>query len=125
MTGGAANHFQISGKGVSGVVDTAGMAGRFVVSVEVDGQPVQDAEVEMTSLGLEVSATISAVPDAQTVYLRVVLPEVNAPDGPVTFSGFAILATALTSFGGPKLVPGARHLYELRPLAGTASAVQS
>jgi hypothetical protein len=125
VAGGSANHFEISGKGVTGVIDTAGMAGRSVVSIEVDGHQVQNPEVAVTSLGLEVSATVSAAPDAHAVYLRVVLPAVNAPDGPVAFSGFAILATALTSFGGPKLVGGQRHLYELRPLVGTASAVQT
>jgi len=121
---GSANHFEISGKDIRGTVDTTGLAGQPVVSVEVDDQTVTDAELERTSLGLEVSATVSAVPDQQTVYLRIVLPEVNAPDGPVTFSGFAIVATALTSIAGPQLMVGAQHLYELRPLAGTASAIQ-
>ena len=43
----------------------------------------------------------------------------------VTFAGFAALTRALTSFDGPRLVAGALHLYELRPVAGTASKVIS
>lgn len=120
-----ANHFEISGKGVHGVIDTAGLTGRPVVSVEVDGHRVSNAELRVTPIGVEVSAMVSAVPDGYTVQLRLVLPEVGVDGEPVPFAGFAVLATALTSIGGPHLVDGPRHLYELRPLSGTASVVDS
>ena len=46
-------------------------------------------------------------------------------DEPVTFAGFAALTRALTSFGGPRLVAGALHLYELRPVAGLSATPSS
>ena len=118
-----ANHYVISGKGIDAVIDTAGITGVPVVSLTVAGRTVTDPAVTTTSQGLVVEAVVDEVPDSHSIEIRLTVPEVNVADEPVTFAGFATLTRALTSFGGPRLVAGALHLYELRPVAGTASKV--
>ena len=120
-----ANHYVISGKGIDAVIDTAGITGVPVVSLTVAGRSVTDPAVTTTSQGLVVEAVVDEVPDSHSIEIRLTVPEVNVADEPVTFAGFAALTRALTSFGGPRLVAGALHLYELRPVAGTASKVIS
>jgi len=120
-----ANHFEVTGKGISAVIDTTGPTGTSAVSLWVDGQSVEGASLADTPCGLEVSAMVDAVPDLHTVELRMIVPEVNVDDSPVTFAGVAILVRALTSIGGPRLVDGVLQFYELRPIAGTASAVRA
>ncbi len=118
-----ANHYVISGLGIDGVVDTAGISGSPVVSLSVDDHLVRDASLATTQQeGIVVEGTVEEVPDRHTLGIRLTVPQVNLSDGPVTVSGFAALTRALTSVGGPGLVAGALHLYELRPVAGTASA---
>jgi hypothetical protein len=65
------------------------------------------------------------VPDSHTIGICLTIPEVNLSEPVVTFAGYAALTTAQTTIGGTTLVPGPLHAYELRPVAGTASAVQS
>ncbi|MGZ4617428.1 MAG: hypothetical protein ACXV5Q_07410 [Frankiaceae bacterium] len=120
-----ANHYVISGKGIDAVIDTAGISGVPVVSLTVAGRSVTDPTVTTTSQGLVVEAVVDEVPDSHSILIRLTVPEVNVADEPVTFAGFAVLTRALTSFGGPRLVTGVAHLYEIRPVAGTASAVVS
>ena len=118
-----ANHFVVAGKGISALVDPAGLGGQPVVTLEVDGYAVEGASLTETPIGFEVVAVVSATPDLQTVHLRMVLPQVNLDEEPATFVGFAVLATSRTSIGGAGLLEGPIHLYELRPVAGTAAAV--
>ena len=120
-----ANHYVISGKGIDAVIDTAGITGVPVVSLTVAGRTVTDPAVTTTSQGLVVEAVVDEVPDSHSIEIRLTVPEVKVADEPVTFAGFATLTRALTSFGGPRLVAGALPLYELRPVAGTASKVIS
>lgn len=118
-----ANHYVMSGKGINAVVDTAGVTGTPTVTLEVDGQSVNAPTLRTTPHGIVVDGAGAAVPDSYTVQISLTFPEVNLSEEQVPFSGFATLTTALTSIGGPSLVPGALRLYELRPVTGTASAV--
>lgn len=118
-----ANHFVVAGKGISALVDPAGLAGQPVITLEVDGCAVEGASLTQSPIGFEVSGMVSATPDLQTIHVRMVLPEVNLEEEAATFVGFAVLVTSRTSIGGPALVEGPIHLYELRPVAGTAAAV--
>ena len=120
-----ANHYVISGNGIDAVIDTAGITGAPVVSLTVNGRSITGPALSTTSQGLVVEAVVDEVPDSHSIQIRLTVPEVNVGDEPVSFAGFAILTRALTSIGGPRLIAGARHLYELRPVAGTASKVIS
>ena len=120
-----ADNYVLIGKGVDAVVDTAGMSGTAVVSLSVDGRQIANPSFASTQHGLVIEGTVEVVPDSHSIDIRLTFPEVNQSEENVTFTGFAALITALTSIGGPGLVPGAPHLYELRPVAGTASRVAS
>jgi hypothetical protein len=122
---GPANHYVISGKGINAVVDTAGTAGAPIVSLGVDDRSISDPAFRTTSHGIVIDGIVDVVPDSHTVEICLTFPEVNLSEEQVTFSGFATVTRALTSIGGPRLLAGALHLYELRPVAGTASCVAS
>lgn len=115
-----ANHYQFTGSGIDGAVDTAGFIGRPVIAIIVDGQKVAGAELTETDRGLEVTAIIEQVPDSHTVTLTLLLPRVNLDKEELIFAGLALLTTARTSIGGPDLVTGAVQGYALRPVGGTA-----
>jgi hypothetical protein len=121
----AANHYEVSGHGIRAVVDTAGIDGRPRVSLAVDGTTVEGATLRETERGIELDGVVAEVFDARVVLVSVLLPRVNLDGDPATFPCLAILTTSLTSIGGPGLVSGALQSYELRPLAGTASIVES
>ncbi len=120
-----ANHYVISGKGIDAVIDTAGITGAPAVSLTVNGRALPEPAVSTSSQGLLVEAVVDEVPDSHRLEIRLTVPEVNVADEPVTFAGVAALTRAQTSFGGPRLVAGALQLYELRPVAGTATTVVS
>jgi hypothetical protein len=119
-----ANHYSISGIGIHGAVDTSSISGEPVASLEVDGTPVPHLSFNDTERGLEVSGVVSAVPDNKTEYVTVFLPRVGVEDNAaVTWTGLALITTALQSFAGPSLIGGARHDYAVRPVGGTAEKV--
>jgi hypothetical protein len=120
-----ANHYVLTGKGIEAVVDPAGIKGRPVVSLTVDGQSIADPSFTVTSRGIVVDGIVEMVPDQHTVEICLTFPEVNLSQDVVTFAGYAALTTALTTIGGPSLIQGPLHLYELRPLAGAASNARS
>lgn len=121
----AANHYEIVGAGIRAVVDTSGIAGLPVVSLNVDGRPIDGAAVASGPDGLTVDGVVDEIFDKETVLVRLVLPRVNVAGEEELFAGLALLTTARTSIGGPGLVQGAIHLYDVRPLAGVASVVES
>jgi len=125
MTFKQANHFVLTGKGIDAVVDTTSKSGRPVVSLTVDGLRVDDPLFAITSRGIVVEGTVETVPDSHTLEICLSFPEVNLAEDAVTFAGYAALTKELTSIGGPNLLSGPLHLYELRPLAGAASEVVS
>jgi hypothetical protein len=120
-----ANHYTLTGIGIRGSVDTSSITGRPLASVEVDGVEVPSPVVDVTERGIEVAGVVSAVPDDRTVSVLLFLPRLNLEHcESATWSGVALLTTSLQSIGGPQLVRGATHDYAVRPLAGTAEAVQ-
>jgi hypothetical protein len=148
-----ANRYELSGSGIEGSVDTSSFGGGPVVNLTLDGEPVENAEFNRTSEGIEVTATTRVVPDGWTTSLRLVLPDVNlagpedqaaggevqvedgAGDGDAApdsydsglagdqVGGYAVVVTARTSIGGPGLVRGALQLYDVRQVTATASVV--
>jgi hypothetical protein len=120
-----ANHYSISGVGIRGTVDTSSFTGKPAASLEVDGTSVDDPTLNETERGLEVSGIVSAIPDDRTEYVTVFVPRVGVDDGSATtWTGVALVTTALQSFGGPSLISGARHDYVVRPVGGTAERVE-
>jgi hypothetical protein len=120
-----ANHFEINGKGISAVIDVVGLKGEPVVSLEVDGMSITDVPLEKSDFGYEVNTLVQSAPDGFDIYLRLTFPRVNVDRSVQTFAGFAVFGTARTSIAGPRLVDGVLDLYEIRPVGGAASVVQS
>ena len=121
----SANHYIVSGAGVDGTVDIDSVSGQGLVSLTVDGRALRAPSLDTTRQGIEVRAIHEEVPDDHTLVVTITIPQVNLDSGPQTGAGFAVLTTARTSLGGPDLVSGPLHLFELRPLSVTASIVQS
>jgi len=119
-----ANHYVLAGP-IAGTVDTSGVGGSPVISVDFDGQPVHDPQLEQTPFGLQVIALIDARPDLDSRHLLLLLPDVNVSGGPVSVPAVAAVVTTRTSFGGPRLVEGPLHSYAIHPVSASASAVQT
>ena len=123
----SANHFVVSGGGIDGVVDTASLTGAGTASLTVDGRELRDPSIDHTFEGLVVKGIYEEAPDAYVISASITIPEVNLDSAAATCTGagFAVLTRQLTSIGGPRLVSGSLHLFDLRPLAVTASVIQS
>jgi hypothetical protein len=119
-----ANHYVLVGS-IDGIVDTLGVGGAPTVNIRLDGNPLTDGELRDGDDGIEVTALVEQVPDLRTVRLRLIIPRVNVGADATVFAGVALVTTELTTIGGPHLVEGPLHLYDVRPVAGTASAVTS
>ena len=63
-------------------------------------------------------------PDLETVRASIVVPRVNVGEGACPFVGVTLLTTIRTTIGGPRLVDGSLELYTVRPIGGTAEAVE-
>jgi len=124
MTTTPANHYILVGS-IDGIIDTSGPGGQPVVSIRLDGTPLENAELRDGEDGIEVTALVEQVPDLRTVRLRLIIPRVNVVAGATPFPGVALIITGLTTIGGPSLVEGPLQLYDLRPVGGTAEAVQT
>jgi hypothetical protein len=120
-----ANHFIVSGAGIEGTIDIAGVSGEGVVSVTVDGRALRAPSLEAAREGIVVRAIHEEVPDSHTLLVTVTIPQINLGSGPEMGAGFATLTTTRTSIGGPEQVSGPLKLFELRPLAVTASIAES
>jgi hypothetical protein len=123
----SANHFVVSGAGIDGIVDRAGISGKLAVTLTVDGRELSTPSAEVTRQGIVIEGIHEDVPDDHTVTVVVTIPDVNqeTSSSSETCAGFAVLITARTSIGGTGLVAGPLQLFELRPLAVTASTVTS
>ena len=119
-----ANHYVLAGS-IDGIVDTSGLGGEPSVNIRLDEKPLNDAELRDGDSGIEVTALVEQVPDLRTVRLRLLIPRVNVAADAAVFAGVALVTTELTTVGGPHLVEGPLHLYDVRPVAGTAEAVES
>ncbi|MBB3606637.1 hypothetical protein FHT40_006328 [Mycolicibacterium sp. BK556] len=120
----AANHYVLVGS-IDGIVDVSGVGGTPVVDIRIDGNSVTNAELRNSDDGIEVTALIEQVADLHSTHLRLILPRVNAGVDAAVFAAVGLVTTELTSVGGPQLVEGPLHLYDVRPVAGTADAVAS
>lgn len=120
-----ANHFVVSGAGIDGTVDLDGISGGGLVSLTVDDRALRAPSLDTTREGIVIRAIHEEVPDSHTLVVTVTVPQVNLDSGPETSAGLAVLTTERTSIAGPGLVPGPLQLFDLRPLAVTASVVES
>lgn len=119
-----ANHYDLVGS-IDGIVDTSGLGGEPVVNIRLDGKPLENAELRDGDDGIEVIALVDQVPDLRTVRLRLIIPRVNVGAGATVFAAVGLVTTEFTTIGGPDLVEGPLQLYDVRPVAGTADAVQT
>jgi hypothetical protein len=119
-----ANHYVLVGS-IDGIVDTSGVGGAHTVNIRLDGNPLENAVLRDGDDGIEVTALVEQVPDLRSVRLRLILPRVNVGVDATVFAGVGLLTTELTTVGGPQLVEGPLHLYDVRPVAGTADAVET
>ncbi|WP_139170104.1 hypothetical protein [Mycolicibacterium fluoranthenivorans] len=119
-----ANHYVVVGT-IDGIVDTSGLGGAPTVDIRIDGNPVKEAQLRDSDDGIEVTALVDQDADLRGMRLRLLLPRVNVVADAVVFAGLAVLTTELTTIGGPDLVEGPLHLYDVRPVGGTADAVET
>jgi hypothetical protein len=82
-----------------------------------------EVESEPSRIGTLITVTLEAIPDAETVTVSVVLPEVNFPaDSPeAAVTAVAIRTLHAGSIGGPSLVQGALQGYTVVQLQGLAT----
>jgi len=119
-----ASHYALHGL-ISGTVDTGGVGGEPVVSLDFDGQAVQDPQLEPTPSGLQVIGLIDARPDVDSRVLLLLLPDVTITDAPVLVAAIAAVVTIKTSVGGASLVEGPVQSYAVHPVSASASVVES
>ena len=111
--------------GIDGTVDLDGISGGGLVSLTVDDRALRAPSLDTTREGIVIRAIHEEVPDSHTLVVTVTVPQVNLDSGPETSAGLAVLTTERTSIAGPGLVSGPLQLFDLRPLAVTASVVES
>jgi hypothetical protein len=79
--------------------------------------------VSETELGREVSVTLVAVADGDTITLTLLIPPIRMEGtAPVALETLAIETTRKSGFAGPP--PGPEYSYEAIPLSGKASSVK-
>jgi hypothetical protein len=120
-----ATHFVVSGSGIDGTVDFDSISGSSIVSLTVDDRALRAPSLDITREGIVIRAIHEEVPDSHTLVVTVTMPQVNLDSGSQTSAGVAVLTTERTSVAGPGLVSGPLQLFDLRPLAVTASVVES
>ena len=119
-----ANHFAVSGAGIDGTVDLDGISGQRRVP-DRRHRELRAPSLDTTREGIVIRAIHEEVPDSHTLVVTVTMPQVDLDSGPQTSAGLAVLTTERTSIAGPGLVSGPLQLFDLRPLAVTASIVES
>ena len=119
-----ANHYVLDGI-VTGTIDTAGITGRPVLSLRFGDEELPDAQLGDVFAGLQVTASLAGVPELFERHLTLLVPAVNTRSEAVPFVGVAMVTTTRTSIGGPRLVEGPLQRYEIHPVGGIASIVES
>lgn len=81
---------------------------------------------QASEIGTQVSVTLEAIPDGDTITLTLILPIINlpGPTGQVSFEAPVIWTTHRNTIGGPDLVNGVVQSYEVLMLNGIAWAIQ-
>jgi hypothetical protein len=120
----SANHFVVDGI-VTGTIDTAGLTGEPVLSLRFGDDKLLDAQLSDSIAGIQVTASLTGVPDLFQRHLTLLVPRVNTACDAVPFAGVAMVTTTRTSIGGPRLVEGPLQRYEIHPVSGIASIVES
>jgi hypothetical protein len=123
MTTRPANRYVVAGSGVEATIELSTLSGEPSISVLIDGTLLRNQAFSRSEHGIEVSGLLELVPDSHTIYVRLILPSVNVGAEAVPFAGLLLFTTALTPLV-PKLVEGAMHRYQTRPVGGIADAVQ-
>ena len=120
-----ANQYTVTGGGVDGVVSITSIGGQPQASLTIDGTAATELTVSETARGIEVTGVVSRVPDDRTVSVAALVPVVRLDDGsPLAWAGIAVVTTERQTIGGPSLLTGAVHAYQVRPVGGLASLVQ-
>ena len=120
----AANHYVFTGI-VTGTIDTAGVTGKPVLSLRFGADELANAQLSEVIAGLQVTASLGGVADLLERDLTLLVPVVNTASEAVPFVGVAMVTTTRTSIGGPRLVDGPLQRYEIHPIGGIASIVES
>jgi len=94
MTTTPANHYILVGS-IDGIIDTSGPGGQPVVSIRLDGTPLENAELRDGEDGIEVTALVEQVPDLRTVRLRLIIPRVNVGADATLFAGVVIFSVLI------------------------------
>lgn len=121
----AADHYVITGQGLSATVDISSIDGTSLVALTVDGQGVSLANFGDDRIGLNITGNISAIPDLSSSDITIIFPEINIENEAVTAPGLAVLTVTQDNIGGPRRVRGALQSYSIRPVVVTGSLVES
>lgn len=119
-----ANHYVLDGV-VAGTVDLTSITGRPAVSLHVDGDPVTEAAIAESALGVQVTGVVTGEPERERRHVLVLLPRVNLVEREADVRGLAVVALSPVTAGGPAVVEGAVERYHLHNVTGLASAVES
>lgn len=129
VPGNEPNQFVLTGRDTQLTYSTSSFIGQPQLSFQhrQTSHSFSGAEIrcQETEIGKLVSVTLEQIPDLRTVTLTLLLPAINLGNTTeVHFRTRAILTTARTSIGGPRLVVGALQTYRVLSLQGTASIVE-
>jgi hypothetical protein len=120
-----ANHYEITGQGISATLDTTSIDGSFLAQVTVDDQVVSPLTIDKDSQGFHLAGDVFAIADGPNLNIEIVIPEINIDVNSISAAGFAVLTVTGNSIGGPRLVLGPLQHFDIRPLVVTAQLVQS
>jgi len=96
-----------------------------VLSLRFGADELANAQLSEVIAGLQVTASLGGVADLLERDLTLLVPVVNTASEAVPFVGVAMVTTTRTSTGGPRLVDGPLQRYEIHPIGGIASIVES
>jgi hypothetical protein len=120
-------HLHDRGRSLSIEYSTSSIAGVPLLNVVQDGVAHSFSGDEIgtleSPLGRQVTVTLSAIPDLETVTLTLVVPAINLDGNDGAIRTFAVITTNRTSIGGPALVKGQLQTYRRIALTGRAEQV--
>jgi hypothetical protein len=121
------NLFVLTGAGVKIAYSTSSLAGPPLLTYKDGKQTLtfQGDEIHLSDsdIGQQVTVILEQIPDLRTVTLTLLLPVINLDEPETRFRTIGIVATHLTSIGGPDLVNGVLQTYRAKDLKGIARFV--